>query len=225
MAMLFRNRADAGQALAAQLAKYANQADILVLGLPRGGVPVAFQIARALNAPLDVFVSRKLGVPGNDELAMGAIAENGARVLNQDVIRAHQVSPEMIETVAAEERRELARRALLYREGRSLPALDGKRIILVDDGVATGATMLSALRALRELLAAYIIVAVPVAATESTEALIRESQEVVCLHTPAQFHGVGFWYQRFDQTSDEEVRQKLARAVHFGKRASFAEHG
>ena len=207
----FRDRRDAGRLLAAKLSAYAHRPDVIVLALPRGGVPVAYEVARALGAPLDVFVVRKLGVPGHEELAMGAVATGGVRVLNESVVNALGIPDNVIDAVAAQEERELARRERLYRDGRPPPDVRGKTVILVDDGLATGATMHAAIRALRQQHPARIIVAVPVAAPETCEALRAEVDEVICALTPEPFLAVGFWYEDFSQTTDEEVRDLLAR--------------
>jgi erythromycin esterase-like protein/predicted phosphoribosyltransferase len=208
----FRNRAEAGRLLAEGLRKFASRDDVIVLGLPRGGVPVAYEIAQALNAPLDVFVVRKLGVPGQEELALGAIATGGTRVINREAVEALRIPPELIEAVDAREMRELQRREREYRGERPPPDLAGRTVILVDDGLATGATMSAAARAVRQEGAARIVVAVPVADPEVCDALRAEADEVVCLMTPSPFHAVGIWYEDFSQTSDEEVRELLERA-------------
>lgn len=210
--MYFRDRADAGRQLAQRLQHYANRPDVLVLGLPRGGVPVAYEVARALNAPLDVFVVRKLGVPDQPELAMGAVASGGVRVLNEDVVTALKMPRQVIEAVAAEEQRELERRERLYRGDR--PPLDvrGRTVILVDDGLATGSTMRAAVAALRRLQPARIVVAVPVASPSVCESFRDIVDEIVCLLTPEPFYAVGLWYQDFSQTTDEQVRDLLQRA-------------
>lgn len=208
----FRNRADAGRALARELPSYAGRSDVIVLALPRGGVPVAFEVARALGAPLDVFVVRKLGLPRQSELAMGAIASGGARLLSEDVIRMYGVTPAEIERVTASESRELERRELEYRGDREFPDLAGKTVILVDDGLATGSSMRVAVKALRQENPAEIIVAVPVAAAETCEAFRDVTDDIVCAVTPEPFHAVGLWYEDFSQTSDDEVHDLLARA-------------
>jgi predicted phosphoribosyltransferase len=210
----FRDRRNAGRHLAAALSAYANRPDVIVLALPRGGVPVAYEVARALNAPLDVFLVRKLGVPGHEELAMGAIATGGVRVLNERLIREAGIPASVVEAVAAAEARELARREREYRGDRPPPDVRGKTAILVDDGLATGASMHAAVQALRLLEPRRIVVAVPIAAPETCEALRAEVDEVVCAVTPEPFYAVGLWYQDFSQTSDEEVRELLARAQH-----------
>ncbi len=187
--------------------------DVLVLALPRGGVPVAYEVARALGAPLDVFVVRKLGVPGHEELAMGAVATGGVRVLNEDVVRGLRIPDPVIDAVTAVEREELERRERLYRGDRPSPDVRGRTVILVDDGLATGATMHAAIKALRQQQPARIVVAVPTAAPETCAALRREVDDVVCAITPEPFYSVGLWYEDFSQTSDEEVRELLARAA------------
>ena len=210
---LFIDRKDAGQKLAQKLAQYANRPDVIVLALPRGGVPVGYEVARALNAPLDVFIVRKLGVPGQEELAMGAIASGGVRILNQDIVQALGIPASVIDQVAAREWQELRRREKLYREGRPAPDLADRTVILVDDGVATGATMRAAIKAVRQQNPAKVIVAVPVSALETYYDLAREADEVVALATPEPFFGVGLWYEHFDQTSDDEVRRLLRLAA------------
>jgi predicted phosphoribosyltransferase len=207
---VFRNRREAGRQLAAQVAAYANRPDVLVLALPRGGVPVAYEVARALNAPMDVFLVRKLGVPGYEELAMGAIASGGVRVLNDEVVRGLDIPGYVIDAVAAREQQELERRERAYRDGRPPPDIRGRTVILVDDGLATGATMQAAVKALRQQQPARIIVAVPTAAAETCEKLKTEADEVICAMTPQPFYGVGRWYDDFSQTTDEEVRDLLA---------------
>ena len=211
----FRDRTEAGRLLAATLQEYANRDDVVVLALPRGGVPVAFEVAKALNAPLDVFVVRKLGLPGQEELAMGAIASGGARVLNRDLIRALSVPNEMIDLVTQQEQRELERREREYRDGR--PPIDvlGKTVILVDDGLATGSSMRAAVLALKQKEPAQVVVAVPVAPRDSCTELQSVADKVVCAVTPEPFWGVGQWYEDFSQTSDEEVRELLKRAAGF----------
>lgn len=210
----FRDRAEAGRALAAQLGEFAGKPDVLVLALPRGGVPVAFEVARALDAPLDVFLVRKLGVPGREELAMGAIATGGVRLLNEEVVRGLRIDPATIDRVAAEERAELERRGRAYRDGHSPPDPAGKTVILIDDGLATGASMRAAVIALRRLGPARIIVAVPVAAPSTCEEFADLVDQVVCALTPEPFFAVGYWYEDFSQTTDDEVRELLARASH-----------
>ena len=212
MARPFRDRSDAGRQLAARLSAYANRPDVLVLALPRGGVPVAFEVARALNAPLDIFLVRKLGLPGQEELAMGAIATGGVTVLNSEVVDALRIPDHVIDQVAAQEQRELERRERLYRDDRPPPDVRGKTVILVDDGLATGATMFAAAAALREQGPDRIVVAVPTAAPETCDAFRDAVDEIVCAITPDPFYAVGLWYENFSQTSDDEVRDLLARA-------------
>ena len=219
----FHDRTEAGRLLAGKLAAYANRADVIVLGLPRGGVPVAYEVARALNAPLDVFLVRKLGVPGHEEFAMGAIATGGVRVLNDQTVRALRISDQVIEAVAAKEQRELDRRARLYRGDRPPPDLRGKTVILVDDGLATGATMLAAVKALRQQQAGRIVVAVPIAPPETCEQLRVEVDDIICAVTPEPFYAVGCWYEDFSQSTDEEVRDLLARSARAGGEAKTPE--
>jgi erythromycin esterase-like protein/predicted phosphoribosyltransferase len=210
----FRDRREAGRMLASKLAAYANRPDVVVLALPRGGVPVAYEVARALDAPLDVFVVRKLGVPGYEELAMGAVATGGVRVLNDQIVQSLHIPDYVIDKVAAEEREELARRERAYRGGRSPLQLRGRIVILVDDGLATGATMRAAVMALRQHEPARILVAVPTASPETCDELKAEVDEVVCAITPEPFHAVGYWYEDFTQTTDQEVRELLAWRKH-----------
>jgi erythromycin esterase-like protein/predicted phosphoribosyltransferase len=210
----FRNRNEAGRLLAEKLTAYANRPDVLVLALPRGGVPVAYEVARALGAPLDVFVVRKLGVPGYEELAMGAVATGGVRVLNDQIVQRLGIPQYIIDAVAAREQQELARRERLYRGGRPPPDVRDRTVILVDDGLATGATMRAAVMALRQLQPARIVVAVPTASPETCEELKAEADAVVCAITPEPFLAVGHWYEDFSQTTDEEVRDLLARPQH-----------
>lgn len=210
IAARFADRREAGRRLADLLRSYEHDDSVLVLGLPRGGVPVAYEVAEALDAPLDVFVVRKLGVPGHEEYAMGAIAGGGIRVLNPDAIRELQIPPETVHAVERAERTELERRERLYRDGRPAPELRGRTVILVDDGLATGSTMLAAVEAARTQQPRRIVVAVPVASREAHEALARKADACVCVSTPEPFYGVGLWYLDFTQTTDEEVRQLLA---------------
>jgi erythromycin esterase-like protein/predicted phosphoribosyltransferase len=208
--MQFENRVDAGRQLASRLKEYANRSDVLVLGLPRGGVPVAAEVAAALSAPLDVFLVRKLGVPGHPELAMGAIAAGGVEVLSDDLIRELGIPRSVVQQVAVRERLELERRDRAYRGGRQPPAVAGRTIVLVDDGLATGSTMQAAVLALRPLRPAAIVVAAPVGARETCERLARHADRVVCVAMPEPFQAVGLWYRDFGQTSDEEVARLLA---------------
>ncbi len=203
--------------LAGQLAAYANCPDVLVLALPRGGVPVAYEVAEALNAPLDVFLVRKLGVPGQEELAMGAIASGDVRVLNDQVVQELGISEAQINQVAAKEQQELERRERLYRENLAAPDVQGRTVILVDDGLATGATMRAAIRALRQEQPARIVVAVPISAPETCNEFKAEVDEIICAETPCPFIGVGLWYEDFSQTTDQEVRDLLKRAANRGE--------
>jgi predicted phosphoribosyltransferase len=205
----FADRQEAGRALAARLRQYAGRPDVVVLALPRGGVPVAFPVAEALDAPLDLFLVRKLGTPGHRELAMGAIASGGIRVLNDDVVRWYGIPPAAIDAVAREEEQELLRREATYREGREAAPLEGKIVILIDDGLATGSTMMAAVKAVRHGHPAKVIVAVPVGAHDTCEGLATIADEVVCVRMPEPFSAVGQWYLDFNQTTDEEVRQLL----------------
>src|SRR2546428_3848027 len=214
---LFRDRSEAGRLLAAKLTAYANRPDVLVLGLPRGGVPVAYEVAQALGAPLNVFVVRKLGVPGYEELAMGAVATGGVRVLNDQLVRRLGIPGALIDTVASQERQELARRERLYRGERPPPDVRGQTVILVDDGLATGATMHAAITALRQQQPARIVVAVPTASPETCDQLRAEVDEVICAIMPDPFYAVGLWYEDFSQTTDEEVRDLLAQSVPAGR--------
>ncbi len=207
---LFRDRRDAGRLLADKLAAYANRPDVIVLALPRGGVPVAYEVARRLVAPLDVFVVRKLGVPGYEELAMGAVATGGVRVLNDQLVESLGIPDQMIDAVLSREQQELARRERLYRGGRPPPDVGGRTAILVDDGLATGATMFAAIEALRKQNPARIVVAVPTASPDTCEEMKRKADEVICAITPEPFHAVGRWYRDFSQTTDEEVAGLLA---------------
>jgi len=211
--MLFRDRREAGRVLAGKLMKYAGRPDVLVLALPRGGVPVAFEVARALRAPLDVFLVRKLGLPGREELAIGAIAPGGVRVLNRDVVRALGIPQSVIDEVAAQEQQELERRLRLYRDDRPAPDVRGRTVILVDDGLATGSTMRAAVAALRQQHPARIVVAAPVGAADTCAEFQHEADEAVCARTPEPFLAVGMWYADFSQTMDEEVRELLEQAT------------
>jgi putative phosphoribosyl transferase len=208
----FKDRTEAGRLLAVKLAPYAGRSDVVVLALPRGGVPVGFEVARRLRAPLDVFVVRKLGVPGHEELAMGAIATGGVRYLNRGVVDQLGIPDDVIAAVAAREHQELERRQRAYRDHRRAPEVAGRTVLLVDDGIATGSTMEAAVLALRQLRPARIIVAVPTAPPDTVGQLRAHADEVVALITPADFHGVGQWYADFAQTSDAEVRALLNQA-------------
>jgi predicted phosphoribosyltransferase len=205
----YADRREAGRALADRLRDYAGQNDVVVLGLPRGGIPVAYEVARALNAPLDVFVVRKLGLPGHPEYAMGAIASGGVRVLNDDVIRQLHVPPSAVEAVARAEQQELERRERAYRGARQALPVEGRIVILVDDGLATGSTMRAAVLAIRRQFPSQIVVAVPVGARETCRAMNQVADDVVCARMPEPFQAVGLWYEAFEQTTDEEVRRLL----------------
>ena len=206
----YYDRNQAGRVLAYMLTRYANRSDVLVLALPRGGVPVAYEVAKALHVPLDVFLVRKLGVPGHEELAMGAIATGGIRVINEEVVRGLQIPPQVLNAVTFREERELERRERLYRDDRPLPVVRDQTVILIDDGLATGATMRAAVRALRVQAPAKIVVAVPVAAYWTYYQLSTEVDEIICAQTPEVFYGVGWWYEDFSQTSDQQVRELLS---------------
>jgi predicted phosphoribosyltransferase len=210
--VIFRDRTDAGQQLAAKLEKYANRPDVLVLALPRGGVPVAYEVSKRIGAPLDVFLVRKLGVPGYEELGMGAIASGGVRVINEDVVRQWDIPREVIDAVAEIEQQELERREHAYRGDRPPPNVKGRTVILIDDGLATGSTMRAAAAALRRQGPARLVVAVPVSSAETCNEFRREVDEIVCAVTPEPFRGVGLWYEDFSQTTDEQVRELLGRA-------------
>ena len=210
--MIYRDRIDAGKQLAARLSDYANRDDVLVLALPRGGVPVAYEVAKALRSPLDIFLVRKLGVPGQEELAMGAIATGGVLVLNDDVVRYLAIPGNVIDEVADMELRELERRERAYRGDRPEPKVQGKTVILIDDGLATGSTMRAAAKALRQQDPARIVVAVPVSAPQTCDEYRMGVDEIICARMPEPFMGVGMWYRDFSQTTDEEVREILARA-------------
>jgi putative phosphoribosyl transferase len=213
MERAFPNRAEAGRLLAEKLENYVDRSDVVVLGLPRGGVPVAYEVAQRLGAPLDVFVVRKLGVPGFEELAAGAIASGGVRVLNEDVLRALPNADQLIESVTEKETVELERREQTYRDGRPAPELRDRVVILVDDGLATGATMRAAVAALRQRGVAKIVVAAPVGAPDTCRELEQEADETICAIAPEFFQAVGQYYEDFSQTSDEEVRELLSRAA------------
>ena len=218
--MRFRDRAHAGQLLAGELDEYAGRNDVVVLALPRGGVPVAFEVARSLAAPLDVFPVRKLGVPGHEELAVGAIGVGGVRVTNPLVVAEARMAEHEIDAIAEVETRELERQERLFRGERPPLELRGRTAILVDDGLATGATMRAAAAGVRRQGAAKVVVAVPAAATDTCQLLAEEADEVICLTTPEPFHAVGLWYDDFSETSDDEVRELLRRAAAMGRRAA-----
>ena len=209
---IFQNRTEAGKRLAERVKQLVRDPDALILALPRGGVPVGLELARALNAELDVFLVRKLGLPGEEELAIGAIASGGVRVLNESLIRELQLSPALIDQIAAREEPELKRREALYRQGRPAIAARGRTVILVDDGLATGASMKAACQAVRVQQPKRLIVAVPVAAQETCWEFQRLADEIVCLATPEPFMAVGIWYEDFEQISDEEVQRMLKEA-------------
>ena len=202
----FRDRRDAGRQLAKKLVQYANRPDVLILALPRGGVPVAYEVARVLSVPMDIFIVRKLGLPGHEELAIGAIASGGIRVLNEDIIRGLHIPDEVIDYVAQRELKELQRREHIYRGDNPPPEVRDRIVILVDDGLATGASMRAAVTGLRTQNPKRIVVAVPVAAPETCEAYGKEVDEIICAITPEPFVGVGWWYEDFSQTTDEGVR-------------------
>jgi putative phosphoribosyl transferase len=210
--MIFQDRSEAGKYLATQVEKFANRDDVLVLALPRGGVPVAYEVAKALHAPLDIYLVRKLGVPGHEELAMGAIATGGVRVLNDDAVKYLRIPKSVIDSVAETELQELERREREYRGNRPEPDVRGKTIILIDDGLATGSTMRAAAEALRQQQPARIVVAVPVSAPQTCDEYRMGVDEIVCAVTPEPFYGVGQWYIDFSQTTDDEVRELLALA-------------
>ena len=212
--MLFQDRKEAGRYLAGKLKEYADRKDVIILALPRGGVPVAFEVATSLNQPLDIFLVRKLGVPGQEELAMGAIASGGVRVLNEQIVRDLGIPDSAIAAAGAQEQRELERREKLYRRDKDPLDVKAKSAILIDDGLATGASMRAAALALRHLTAKEVIVAVPVAAPDTCEAFRSEVDRVVCAKTPEPFFGVGMWYDNFSQTTDDEVIELLERANH-----------
>jgi predicted phosphoribosyltransferase len=213
----YADRHEAGRELAGLLQTYAGRDDVIVLALPRGGVPVAFEVAASLAAPLDVFLVRKLGTPGHRELAMGAIASGGVKVLNADVVHYLGITADQIDAAARDEQRELERREAVYRGGRPLPSLRNRVAILVDDGLATGSTMRAAVEAVRQQAPSGVVVAVPVGAPETCQELRALADEVVCARMPTPFSAVGQWYRNFDQTTDAEVRELLARApAHHG---------
>lgn len=209
---VFEDRADAGRRLAERLLRYRGRRDVLVLALPRGGVPVGYEVAKALDAPLDVMIVRKLGLPGQEELAMGAIASGGVQVINEEVVGLTGVPREVVDRVAAEERRELERRERAYRDERPPPRIAGRTVILVDDGVATGSTLRAAIAALRAQHPSGIVVAVPTAPAAACEQLRREADGVVCVATPEPFFAISLSYRSFPQLSDDDVRDILRRA-------------
>lgn len=210
---LFRDRRDAGRKLAQKLSPYGGRPDVIVLALPRGGVPVAYEVALALRAPLDIFLVRKLGFPGHEELALGAIASGGVQVLNEDIVQSFRIPKDMIDAIARRELQELERRERAYRGDRPAPEVRERTVILIDDGLATGASMRAAVAGLRAQGPARIIVAVPTAASEVCKAFESEVDEIVCATTPEPFYGVGRWYEDFSQTTDEEVRAFLDKAA------------
>lgn len=210
--MKLKDRTEAGQLLANKLLRYANNSNVIVLGLPRGGVPVAYEIANQLNAPLDIFLVRKLGVPWNEELAFGAIAMGNVQVFNEEILQGLRVSQVEIDAVITEQQHELKRRNQLYRQGRPLPDLQNKIVIIVDDGLATGATMRAAISAIQQSHPQKIIVAVPVAPIDTVHDLEKLVKEVICLYTPEPFYSIGQWYENFPQTSDTEVIELLNMA-------------
>jgi predicted phosphoribosyltransferase len=212
MTPIFRDRRDAGRVLARLLRDFAGRSDVVVLALPRGGVPVGFEVACVLGVPLDVFVVRKLGVPGQEELAFGAIASGGVRVLNRSIFDELHLTPDELEAVTAREQAELARRERVFRGGQPQPDLTGRTVLLVDDGLATGSTARAALRALRRLGPSRVVLAVPVAPADTLEMLAPEADEIICAATPDDFLSVGAAYLDFDQTSDAEVRELLSRS-------------
>jgi predicted phosphoribosyltransferase len=210
----FSDRVEAGELLAEKLLSYADNPNVIVLALPRGGVPVAAQVAKRLHVPLDVFVVRKLGLPGHPELAMGAIASGGIRVFNGEVVSALRIPDEVINAVTAEEYQELKRREKLYRDDLPSPDVEGKTVILVDDGIATGSTMFAAISALRQLNVGRVVVATPTVAPATRDYLCKQADEVIAVMVPEEFYGVGQWYEDFAQTSDEEVKRLLAGNHH-----------
>ena len=209
----FRNRVEGGIALARELRNFADRDDVLILALPRGGVPVGYEVARALHVPLDVYLVRKIGAPGHEELAVGALASGGVRVLDHELIRRLGITDADIEQIAAREQAELRRRERRYRGDRPLPPLGGLTVIVVDDGLATGSSMRAAVRAVRQQHPARVVVAVPVGARSTCEALAREADDVICATMPEPFHAVGLWYEDFAPTSDEEVEALLRAAA------------
>lgn len=217
--MLFRDRADAGRFLAGHLSSYANHPDGIVLALPRGGVPVAFEVAKALHLPLDIFLVRKLAMPGHEELAMGAIASGGAQVLNPEILQNHQISEETIAQIVAQEQQELERQERFYRNDRPSLEVRGKTVILVDDGLASGMTMRVAVSVLQQKQPQQIVVAVPIASPETCAGFNSQADETVCARTPRPFVNIGTWYNNFSKTSDAEVQALLNRSAEFGQTA------
>jgi putative phosphoribosyl transferase len=213
--MFLKDRRDAGRQLARRLSEYAGDGTLVVLGIPHGGVPVAFEVARALQAPLDVFLSSKLGVPGNEELAFGALADNHGRVLDQSIIRAAGIAPEQIQQITELKQEELREQALLYRKTRPAPDVRGKTVILIDDGIATGSSIYAAVQALRQMQPQMLVVAVPVAPPSTCSWLRTKVDSLVVLHAPVQFQAVGEFYRDFSQTSDQEVIDLLEESTHF----------
>lgn len=222
--MIFRDRTTAGKHLATKLLDYKDRDDVVVLALPRGGVPVAFEVAKILGAPLDVFLVRKLGVPGHEELAMGAIGSGDVRVLNEEIVDYLEIPESVIEATAATELKELKRRERAYRGDRPAPNVKGKTVILIDDGLATGATIRAAAQALRQQQPARIVVAVPVSAPQTCDEYRIGVDEIVCAVTPEPFFGVGQWYLDFSQTTDEEVRELLAQAAELNNESKDFAH-
>ena len=206
----FTDRRHAGRVLASRLTKYAGRGDVIVLALPRGGVPVAYEVAAALGAPMDVFLVRKLGTPGHRELAMGAIASGGVRVVNEDVVQWYGISEAAIDRIAREEQEELERRERAYRDDRPAPDLTNRIVVLIDDGLATGSTMRAAVQAVRARCPARVVIAVPVGAPQTCAELAVSADEVICARMPEPFSAVGQWYRDFEQTTDEEVQQLLS---------------
>jgi predicted phosphoribosyltransferase len=213
--LIFSDRVHAGELLAGALRKYTDRSDVIVLGLPRGGVPVAYEVAKRLHAPLDVMVVRKLGVPGWEELAMGAVASGGVRVINDEVVRGSNISAESVERAAAAELQELHRREIAYRGHTGAPDVKDKTVILIDDGIATGSTIRAAVQALRQQGPARIVIGVPTAAADTCDKLAPLVDELITLIRPIYFHAVGQWYENFEQTTDAEVKQLLAEAAGF----------
>jgi predicted phosphoribosyltransferase len=209
----FRDRNEAGRLLAEKLRMYATYPNVIVLALPRGGVPVGYEVAHALGVPLDIFLVRKLGIPGYEELAMGAVASGGVRVLNNQVVQGLGIPEYVIDAVAAWEMQELTRRERVYRGDRPKPDVSGRTVVLVDDGLATGSTMMAAIQALRQQQPARIVMAVPTAPPDTCQEMRTQADDVVCAITPEPFYSVGLWYQDFSQTTDEEVRELLARST------------